>query len=250
MFKGFYNLTSGMLTHQRNLNVVSNNMTNISTAGYKSGRYTSTTFGETIYSLVGNKDKNYREIGEQSYIRATQEITTDYTQGAMEPTDISLDFAIDGDGFFAMRNTEGEILYTRAGSFSLDDEGYLVFSGFGRILDNNMQEIRLMTDKIQGDRYGNITLKETGTFMGKLGVFTFDDLDALEYNEEGIFIGENAQLIETPLVRWGMLERSNVDMVNQMTEMLTAQRAFQSAAQATMIYDKLITQAVTEIGKL
>lgn len=250
MFKGFYNLTSGMLTHQRNLNVVANNLTNISTSGFKAGRYSSSTFDEVLYSRVGNKDKEYGEIGEQSYIRATSEIITDFSQGALEPTDIPLDFAIEGDGFFAMRNTEGDILYTRAGSFSLDQDGYLVFSGYGRILDNNLQEIQLKTDKIQGDRFGNLYLKENNAFMGRLGVFTFDDLDALEYNEEGIFMGENAQLLETPKIRNGFLERANVDMVNQMTEMLAAQRAFQSAAQASKIYDNVMTKAVTEIGRL
>ena len=56
MFKGFYNLTSGVLTHQRNLNVIANNMVNVSTPGFKQERYTATTFDEVMYSRVGNKD--------------------------------------------------------------------------------------------------------------------------------------------------------------------------------------------------
>ena len=70
MYKGFYNLTSGMLTQQRNLNVVGNNLVNISTAGFKESRYTATTFDDVMYSRVGNKEKVYTEIGRQSYIRA------------------------------------------------------------------------------------------------------------------------------------------------------------------------------------
>ena len=71
VFKGFYNLTSGMLTQQRNLNVVANNLTNISTAGFKENKYTSSTFDDVMYTRVGNKIKDYQDIGRQSYIRAT-----------------------------------------------------------------------------------------------------------------------------------------------------------------------------------
>ena len=101
MFKGFYNLTSAMLTHQQNLNVIANNMINVSTAGYKQDRYTASTFDEVMYSRVGNKYNRGEEIGRQSYIRAASDIYTDHTQGTLEPTGLPLDFAINGDGFFA-----------------------------------------------------------------------------------------------------------------------------------------------------
>ena len=133
VFKGFYNLTSGMLTQQRNLNVVANNLTNISTAGFKSSKYTSSTFDDVMYTRVGNKIKNYQDIGRLSYIRATSQIYTDYTQGVMEPTGISLDFGIEGRGFFALQRQDGSVVYTRAGSFSLDNDGYLWFDNYGRV---------------------------------------------------------------------------------------------------------------------
>ena len=249
MYKGFYNLTSGMLTQQRNLNVVANNMTNISTAGFKASRYTSSTFNEVMYSRVGNKNKEYQDIGTQSYIRATSEIVTDYTQGTLDPTDIPLDFAIEGEGFFALRNGEGETIYTRAGSFSLDEEGYLCYSGFGRVLSNTGEEIRLMTDKITGDDTGRIYTKG-GAYLNRIGVFTFEDNAQLEYNEEGFFVGAEGQAVEAPKVLWGYLERANVEMIREMTDMLSAQRAFQSAAQVSKIYDNLMTKAVTEVGRL
>ena len=108
MFKGFYNLTSGVLTHQRNLDVIANNMTNISTPGYKQDRYTATTFDEVMYSRVGNKDSKGPEIGKQSYIRATSDIVTDFTQGALEKTGYPLDFAINGPGFFRIETSDNQ----------------------------------------------------------------------------------------------------------------------------------------------
>ena len=250
MFKGYYNLTSGMLTQQRNLNVLANNMTNVSTAGFKASRYTSSTFGEVLYSRTGNRDKSgYAEIGPQSYIRATSEIVTNFNEGTLEQTGIPLDFAIEGEGFFAIRNAAGETRYTRAGSFSLDQEGYLCYGNFGRVLDRNGNEIALMTDKISGDERGTL-YAANGVPLGQIGVFTFDDEAGLEYNEEGFFVGAEGQALDTPKVHWRYLERSNVDMVREMTEMLTAQRAFQSAAQVSKIYDQLMTKATAEIGRL
>ena len=104
MFRGFYQLTSGMLSQGRRLDVIANNMTNISTAGYKAERYTdSTAFKEVMLSRVGNKDKvNSNELGQISYILAPDQQYTDYTQGSLEETELPLDFAIEGDGFFAI----------------------------------------------------------------------------------------------------------------------------------------------------
>ena len=250
MFKGFYNLTSGMMTQQQRLNNVSNNMVNIATPGYKGSRHIVGNFQDVLYSRVGNQNKSaYQPIGRQSYIVATDEIVTDFTQGGLEATGIPLDIAIEGEGFFAIRNAQGETMYTRAGSFSLDEEGYLCYSGFGRVLDNNGRELRVMTDKVTGDTMGRV-YATNGLLLGRVGVFTFDDMAELEYNEEGFLVGAEGQATDDATLHWGYLERSNVDMVSQMTEMLSSQRAFQSAAQVTRIYDSLMTKVTNEIGKL
>lgn len=249
MFKGFYNLTSGMLTQQRFLNVTSHNLTNISTAGFKENRYTSTTFDDVMYTRVGNKYKDYQDIGRQSYIRASSQVYTDFSQGVPEPTGIMLDFAIYGDGFFAIQRPEGGVVYTRAGSFSLDGEGYLCLSSFGRVLDNNGQEILLNTDKIDCDEQGRI-YSQAGRLLGQLGVYTFEDNADLRYNEQGYFNGDGAQQAATPRVYWKYLERSNTDAVRGMTDVITAQRAFQSAAEVSRMYDTLMGKAANDIGRL
>ncbi len=249
MFKGFYNLTSGMLTQQRNLNVVGDNLVNVSTAGYKESRYTATTFDDVMYSRVGNKTKVYQDVGRQSYIRANSEITVNHEQGVPEPTDIPLDFAIYGEGFFAVQNQDGQIAYTRAGSFSLDEEGYLCFPGQGYVLGPDNETIQLSTDKIEADSSGRI-FKENGGYLGQIGVFTFEDAAQLENDAQGFFTGAEGTPSENPTIYWKYLERSNVDMIRQMTEMLTCQRTLQSAAQTTKMYDQLMTKAVNDIGRL
>lgn len=248
MFKGFYNLTSGMVTQQQHLNVVGNNMVNISTAGFKESRYAATTFDDVMYARTGNKEKIYTEIGRQSYIRANSEIKVLFDQGIPEPTGIPLDFAIMGDGFFAVQTEDG-VAYTRAGNFSLDDEGYLCFPGVGRVLDPQGQTIQLNTDKLAVDEQGRISTEE-GIYLGQLGVYTFQDMEQVEYDARGMFTGEGAQAMAAPTIYWKYLERSNVDMIRQMTEMLTCQRSLQSAAQVTKMYDELMSHTASDIGRM
>jgi flagellar basal-body rod protein FlgG len=250
MLKGFYNLTSGMITQQRYLNVVSNNITNISTAGYKEERYVGTTFGDAVYDRIGESIPQSTTVGPQSYILTTSNIYTNYEQGVPEPTGLPLDFAIQGDGFFAVQQEDGQVAYTRSGSFSLDEEGYLCLPGQGRVLDPNGQEILLGTDRVTGDGFGRIYTEEGNGYLGQVGVYNIEDTETLEHNDQGLFTGVEGTAMDTPQVYWGYLERSNVDMVKQMTEMLTCQRSLQSAAEVLKMYDTLIDKATTSLGQI
>lgn len=249
MFKGFYNLTSGMLTHQQNLNVIADNMVNVSTAGYKQERYTATTFDEVMYSCVGNKNGSGDEIGQQSYIRATSDIVTDFTQGTLEQTGSAMDCAINGEGFFAVKKPSGEVVYTRMGNFSLDEDGYLCLSDFGRVLNFDKNEIQLMTDRIHVDSQG-VLRYEDGGVLGQIGVFAPDDNADLQRDENGFFIGDDLQQAQNYEIVNGFIERSNTDLTKQMTDMITFQRALQSAAQVSKMYDQLMTKATTEVGRM
>lgn len=250
MFKGFYNLTSGMLTQGRNLDVIANNMTNAATAGFKTDRYTFSTFEEVMWHRVGNMDKKYSELGEQSWITAPSKLYTDYEQGSIEETGQPLDFAIEGDGFFALENRDGERVYTRNGNFSLDDEGYLWLSQHGRVLDRNGETIRLVTDRIEGDSSGNL-FTENGGYLGNIGVFRFEDNGELDKDDYGFFVSENeGEAVTDVTIHQKWVERSNIDLVQQMTGMITAQRAYQSAAEVTKIYDDVMKRATEDVGRL
>ena len=249
MFKGFYNLTSGMLSQGKRLDVISNNMANVSTSGYKADTYTDSTFREYMVSRVGNKDKSgAAEIGPASYILAPSQLYTDYTQGVLEPTGMPLDFAIEGDGFFAVQTADGTA-YTRAGSFVLDGEGYLCLPDGSRVLDDAGRELLLGTDQITADATGAITA-ENGQYLGRIGLYSFADNAQLQRDTRGYFTGNGAQAATGAALHWQTQERSNIDLVQQMTQMMTAQRAFQSAAEVSKMYDELMGKAATNLGNV
>lgn len=159
-----------------------------------------------------------------------------------------LDFAIEGDGFFAVNSANGTV-YTRAGSFALDDEGYLCQPDGSRVLDPSGEEIYLGTDKIRADDIGAI-YTEDGQLLGQIGLYIFDDTTQLQRTPEGYFTGNGAQNRQSASIHWKMQERSNADLVEQMTGMMTAQRAFQSAAEVSKMYDDLMGKAATSLANV
>ena len=140
--------------------------------------------------------------------------------------------------------------YTRSGSFSLDGEGYLCLPAHGRVLGADGQPVYLATDRIRADQAGNL-YTEGGGYVGRLGLYAFADNGLLEKNESGLF-GANGQAPAPSQAKlhWKWVENANVDMLQEMSDMMTAQRALQSAAQVLKLYDGVLTKATTELGRL
>ncbi len=277
MYQGFYNLTSGMLTQQRRLNVVSNNMVNIETAGYKKDTMTATTFQEEMLIRTGryNKD-NPTDLTTTSKIVAADQTYTNYDQGSFVQTDDIYDFAIGGDGWFSIQ-TQAGVRYTRDGSFSVDSEGYLELNGLGRVLGADDQPIRFPTENFQVDSAGNI-LVDTGAAAEKTGkptetagtavpegetaavnygqikLVSFQDVAQLHKEDNGLYSTNQAATVvngaEGTELHWTMLEKANVDLVDEMTTMISSQRALQSAAQMLKMYDSVMAKSSSDVGRL
>ncbi|MCL1810490.1 MAG: flagellar hook-basal body protein [Clostridiales bacterium] len=254
MFRGFYTLTSDMLTQQRRLNVISNNMANASTPGFKKDTLVTTTFDERLAIRTGSVDKSGKApLGDVAMMRVADEKVTDYEQGNFDVTGRPLDAAIAGEGFFEIQVPSGGSVYTRNGSFTLDEEGYLYLQHIGRVLGTDGEPILLKTDKVMFERDGAIVYEETGGRLGKLKVVNFSDYSQLEKTGEGMFTnqnGANAYEVDLPDVRWKMFERSNVSAMDEMVAMITSQRALQSASEVLRMYDQLMQKAANEVGRI
>lgn len=257
MYQGFYNLTSGMLTQQRNLNTISNNMVNVQTPGYKSDKMVSSTFDEEMLYRTGRKDKGeYEPLGVTSKIKTAQRTYVNYEQGAFNVTDGIYDFALSGNGFFCIDTAEG-VRYTRNGSFRVDEEGYLTLNSLGRVQGAGGQPIQINNEDFSvtnGTIYG---YDEDGVVreLGSLRVVDFegDYQDVLHKEDYGLYSTDAAArevLQGETAVLWKTLERSNADLVDEMTSMMTSQRALQSAAQLLKMYDQIMSKSATDIGRM
>lgn len=266
MYQGFYNLASGMLTQNRNLNVISNNMVNLQTAGYKQDKMVSTTFQEEMLYRTGKTNKgDPTPLATTSKIKTASRTYVDYEQGSFEQTEGIYDFAIGGSGFFCIQTQAGE-QYTRNGSFAVDQEGYLVLNDLGRVLSTDNQPIQIDNENFNVDSRGNIAVREEPDDegggevelrqLGTLKIVDFEDYELLHKEDNGVFsTGQAAAPVEageeggTQIV-WKVLEKSNVNMVSEMTAMMSSQRALQSAAQVLKMYDSIMSKAVTDVGRL
>ena len=263
MYQGFYNLTSGMLTQSRNLNVISNNMANVQTAGYKRDKMVSTTFQEEMLYRTGKRYKeDAQPLATTSKIRAADRTYVNYEQGGFDMTDGILDFAMADRGFFCI-DTPAGVRYTRNGSFHVDNEGYLALNGVGRVQGTDGQPIRIDNENFTVDSVGNISVAEVSgggeegetttevRQLGRLRVVDFEDYEQLHKEDYGVFsTGQEPQNVEQPAVMWKMLEKSNVDMMEEMVSMMSSQRALQSAAQVLKMYDQIMSKSVTDIGRM
>ena len=270
MYQGFYNLTSGMLTQSRNLNVISNNMVNVQTAGYKRDKMVSTTFQEEMLYRTGRtKKEDPTPLATTSKIKTAERTYVNYTQGGFEQTDGIYDFALADKGFFCIQTPEGE-RYTRNGSFSVDNEGYLVLEEFGRVLSTDDSPIQIDNENFSVDSRGHITARiitggGTGEDAGEtevedrdygtLKVVDFADYDQLHKEDNGLISTAQAPVAADeeaagPAIVWQAIEKSNVDMVEEMVSMMTSQRALQSAAQVLKMYDQVMNKAATDVGRL
>lgn len=255
MLQGMYNLTSQMITQQRNLNVIGHNMTNVSTAGHRADRLTSTSFKQEMMYRTGNSDKRHdTPIGPFYMINTMDDMVTYYKEkGTYDNTGLPLDFALIDDGFFVIRNGN-ELRYTRNGSFIIDDDGYLALPSYGRVLDTEGNEILLNTDDILSDSTGNIYHRDSGEFFARIGVVDFEDYHAsLKKDNMGLFVAQEGAAptnVENASMLWQHVELSNVDMADEMVKMIMAQRAIQSAAQMVKMYDVLNAKMSNDIGRL
>ena len=187
MVKGFYNLTSGMLTQRRTLDVISTNMSNVSTIGYKADTLLSSTFDEALLSRTGNEDKAHPEgLADTSMARIPRETVTNFDIGNLRPSYSPLDFAIISDGFFQVQNENGEVRYTRNGSFNIDDRGYICTQDGDLVLGENGpiqvyypdSETQFNAEKVQVDQSGNVSDSD-GNFVDKFAIVTFADTTQL-----------------------------------------------------------------------
>lgn len=249
MSRGFYTLASGMITQQRKIDVSSNNVANLNTAGYKKEQTVTSNFGDLLinkYKQNGIKEEE-TAINNVSIIRTVLENNTIHSQGALEETGNITDFAIMGPGFFAVDNN-GQTLYTRNGSFNIDVEGYLILEGIGRV-QGSFGEIYIGQGQFDFVVDGSIIAD--GEVVDNIAVYDFLDYTNLNKYGEGMFISDvEPDLIDYPSISNKTIERSNVEVTEELTNIMSSQRSLQTAAQALKLYDMINDKAVNEIGKV
>jgi len=263
-----YTALSGALAAEEKVNTIANNLANVNTAGFKKD---SLTFREYLTELekedeVGIGARSSYKWDDYHSLRGidkafvdvdTREI--DFAQGEITETGNPLDFAINGKGFFAVKMPSG-IGFTRNGSFTVNSdgvlvtsEGYPVINGEGDLTSpESTTEIAITGSRIDIDSEGNIY--QDGRRTDKLSPVGFEDLRGLSKAGSSIFINNdpvaNPSKIEKSEIIQGSIEGSNVNAVNEMVEMIAANRAFESYQNIIKSFNEINEKSVNQVGKL
>lgn len=261
MVKGLYTAYTGMINQQNRMDVLTNNLANSATNGFKKEGATGQAFDDMLAIKI--KDTSAynlaRRIGDVSLGVKIGECYTDYGQGSFRVTDNIYDIAIDGDGFFAISYTnkagETSVKFTRDGAFSVTREGYLVTKDGDYVLNqaaaqagNPGQAGYIQVDPniaLVVDENGN--LYQNDALVGQIGVVDFADYNFLaKYGENMYDLVEGGQIqASTARVEQGTLEMSNVNVVSEMVEMINITRAYESNQKIIQTIDSTLEKAVT-----
>lgn len=250
MLRGYYTAVNGIINEERILNVITNNIANIKTAGYKDETAIPTTFAEEMLLINGKSS----ETGTIRY-RTLQETYTNLEQASFEDTGSRMDCALVGNIYFNIENRKtGETLLTRNGQFSLDAEGYLCVGPSGRILDENRQSIQLGTANFDISATGLITTEDGRTYQ--LGLTYLSPDTAIERIDDNMFrpyedFGvNNIPAGEDYRVRQGSYERSNVDTADELVKAMDAQNVFSACSQALKVINSINQIAANDLAKI
>lgn len=258
MVKGLYAAYTGMINEQNRMDTLTNNLANVDTNGFKKEGATSQAFDTVLAYKIKDVSENpniARGIGKMNLGVKIGENYTDYSQGAFKVTGNTYDLAISGTGFFNIEFTnkagEKSVKYTRDGAFTVNKEGYLVTKDGDYVLDSNDGKIKIdPMHEVSVDSMGNIS--QSGRTVGRVKITDFEDYNYLEKYGENFFEPvDGAKKSEgNYTINQGYVETSNVQTVQEMVEMISVSRQYESNQKVITTIDSTLEIVSRELGKV
>ncbi|MEW9500821.1 flagellar hook-basal body protein [Jeotgalibacillus marinus] len=278
MFRGFYTAATGMIAQQRRTDLLTNNMSNVNTPGFKADQSSMRAFPDMLLSSLGESKiptekgltlANMPTVGALNTGVYMQETIPLFTQGDVRETQFTTDMAlVQGDMplngetglpgmiFFTLENPDGTNRLTRNGNFTLDAQGFLTTANGYYVLDDAGNRIELESDQFQVSEDGRIVVD--GTDVARVGVAYSDDPQALVNEGDGLLRAPDGVVLPNAYaqediafrVNQGFLEQSNVDSARTMTDLTNAYRAYEANQTVLQAYDRSIEKTVNEVGRV
>lgn len=272
--KGVYTALSGAIAQTLKMDTIANNIANVNTTGFKKDQQT---FSEYLTAMEKEQDvmkvprmpasiESFYDLngGDKAFVDAAGTYTN-FEQGSLKSTGGKLDVAIEGAGFFEVGTPNG-VKLTRAGNFTIDGNGQLVTKDGYPVL---MEPAEGADGLVAGDNIEGRTVRISGTAsinisdggevfegetkIGKLSVVNAANTDALQKIGNNYYTlkeNMNAEIssIKAPSLKQGFLETSNVNIINEMTDMIMAQRVFEGTQKAISAYDNMSDKLINQVG--
>ena len=262
MMEGLYIAASGGTKQLKKLDILSNNIANINTQGFKRDMLIYEEMRPPFQQILmkGSDTKNLNSFHGSnlavSYVQVTQSLT-DFKQGSLIKTDNPLDVAIEGKGFFVINTPNGD-RYTRNGNFHLDGTGQLVDRRGNNIVTRNEEPILIPFDTKQinidqdGSIFGGTELDQDP--LGQLKIVNFNNLQELVKEGEGFYKISNSSvkeiLVTDAKVLQGFTESSNANTIHEMTQMIETVRQLEAYQKIIQSIDEADDQSVNSLARV
>lgn len=249
MIQGIYSSVAGMANQWTMLEVITNNLANVSTVGYKRDDLE---FSGTLNTLPTQQDYVTYSSRQVSLDNVTAKFFTDFSQGELQRTDNPFDLAIDGSGFFVIQYPDG-IRYTRSGNFSLNSSGQLVTADGYPVLGIN-GPIQIQGNHVEFDTAGSVIAD--GAIVGTLRLIDFQDPSCLMKAGSNTYViasNPNVSMAEMPSsagIKQGFIENSNVNPIYEMAKMIETMRIYESYQKTIQMLNETQQKANEELGKI
>jgi flagellar basal-body rod protein FlgG len=245
MNSGIYPAVSGSLAAMRRLDIISNNLANVNTPGYKKDKMS---FEGLLAGAVNPPAVPQGTTADP--ILQKENIYIDFASGPTSQSGNPLDLALDGDGFFAITTPDGTA-YTRQGNFRTSADGTLVTVDGYPVQGMGGSPIRIQGSHIEIDSKGVVTMD--GAQAGSISVMDFEKPYTLTKVGNALFIPADPQM--TPQtgkaqVQQGYIEGSNVDSISEMVQLIETNRYFEACSKVIKGFDDIAAKAANEIGKV
>ena len=284
MFRGLYTATSGLMAHNRKQQILTNNLANANTPGFKQDQTVLRAFPNQLIKAMeaGNTSQNgtkipsgHKTIGTLTTGVYAQEGIPSFTQGAIKETGNSTDISLLSDLLptnpdtqkkgtltFAVGLDNGQIRYTQNGQLSVNPNGFLTTTEGHNVLNQNLQPIQVNSKEFTVQENGQIVLQD-GTANNRLWVGYTEEPEQFVKEGQGLLLWggnpeaapqfiEQVELLNNAgtFLKQGFVEQSNVDLTVTMTEMMNTYRGFESNQKVIQAYDRSMEKAVNEIGRI
>lgn len=258
MLKSLYTTATGMKAQQTMVDTIANNIANVNTAGFKRSQ---ATFEDLLYVTIqapglakdagGTANPIGLQIGSGSRVSGTTKI---YTPGVLEGSNRNLDVAIEGDGFFQVLLPDGTLGYTRDGQFMINADGKIV-TGAGYVLQpeitlqQNVVEVNIdaegrVTTRAQNQtNVSQVAQLQLAKFVNPSGLLSSGGNILKETDASGPPITSNPDTNGLGKLKQGFVERSNVEIVNELVSLIVAQRAYEVNSRAIQTSDQMLSTA-------
>jgi len=247
MIRGLYTAGTAMLSNMKKMDVITNNMANVNTTGFKEDSLVTRSFDEILIERLNDPSVVFtsNEVGPLGTGVHVDMVYTKYEQGSLNQTDVSTDFSINGDGFFVVNTEDGE-RYTREGAFKINSDRILVNSDGYPVMGEN-GEIYLNSSDFEVKSGGEIFIN--GEYIDKIRVLNFNSED-MRKDGNNLYYSLSQGFQSNASVMQGYLEGSNVDLARGMVDMIEVYRNYESNQRVIKMIDETIGKAVNELGKI